>query len=307
MTTDAQHLQDLEDRAEIARIFVDYARYLDGGDHAGYASLFAPDGALVAALGEAVGPDAIEAVLDEHLGPQVRGHLPPSIHVIHNHTAELDGDTATATTGWFYLTTDPDTVPTILQAGVYRDDLVRTDDGWKIERHDISRTFGRSPMDPAPDTRLDDLSRRVAAIEDREAIWRLFMTYKRHLDACDWKAYSELFTDDAVWVGNLGRVTGPAAIEQLLIDTMPVFDDETQWTHHVVANPEIAVDGDNATARSTWMFVTRTMRDTPVLEMFGHYVDELVRTDDGWRFSRREAYCDVPWISLEGISEIPRR
>ena len=34
-------VQELEDREAIRRIFVDYARYLDAGDHAGYASLFA--------------------------------------------------------------------------------------------------------------------------------------------------------------------------------------------------------------------------------------------------------------------------
>jgi hypothetical protein len=43
------------------------------------------------------------------------------------------------------------------------------------------------------------------------------------------------------------------------------------------------------------------LHDAPVLEMLGHYVDELVRTPAGWRFPRREAYSDVPYISLEGI------
>ena len=69
--TDTERLQVLEDREEIRQIFVDYAKYLDSGDHAGYASLFASDGVLVAQLGEAVGPAAIEAILDENLGPHV--------------------------------------------------------------------------------------------------------------------------------------------------------------------------------------------------------------------------------------------
>ena len=69
--TDSERLQVLEDREEIRQIFVDYAKYLDSGDHAGYASLFASDGVLVAQLGEAVGPAAIEAILDENLGPHV--------------------------------------------------------------------------------------------------------------------------------------------------------------------------------------------------------------------------------------------
>jgi hypothetical protein len=35
--------------------------------------------------------------------------------------------------------------------------------------------------------------------------------------------------------------------------------------------------------------------------MLGRYRDDLVRTSAGWRFARRVAYSDVPYISLEGI------
>ena len=44
--TDTDRLRLLEDREQIRQIFVDYAKYLDSGDHAGYASLFADDGVL---------------------------------------------------------------------------------------------------------------------------------------------------------------------------------------------------------------------------------------------------------------------
>ena len=70
--TDTDRLRELEDREQIRKIFIDYAKYLDSGDHAGYAGLFSDDGVLVAQLGEAVGPAAIQEVLDKNLGPQVR-------------------------------------------------------------------------------------------------------------------------------------------------------------------------------------------------------------------------------------------
>jgi ketosteroid isomerase-like protein len=299
--SDEDRLQLLEDREEIRQIFVDYARYLDAGDHAGYASLFARDGVLAAQLGEAVGPAAIEAILDENLGPQVRGDLPPAIHVTANHDIHVAGDTATATVVWYYLTTDPDTVPTILQSGRYLDDLVRENGRWKIRRHEITRAMGRSPMSEPPATRLDDLAARVRVLEDKDAIWGLFIEYKRHLDARDFKAYATLFTDDAVWVGNLGLATGPAEIEDLLVRTMEVYESDRERTHHLVMNPVIEVHGDTATALSNWGYVTRSDTDAPVFEMLGHYVDELVRTPAGWRFHRREAYSDVPYISLDGI------
>lgn len=299
--TDDQRLRELEDRNEIRQIFVDYARCLDSGNHAGYAALFASDGVMVAQLGEAVGPAAIEATLDEHLGPAVRGHLPQAIHVMNNQQIDLHGDTATTTVIWFYLTTDPDGVPTVLQAGRYVDDLVREHGVWKIARHDISRIMGRSPMDAPPRTRFDELSERVQRLEDREAIWQLFMTYKAHLDQRDFAAYAALFTDDAEWIGNLGKVVGPQQIEQLLTETLEVWGSDRDRTHHLVLNPVIDVEGDTATATSNWGYVTRGDDDAPVLLMLGRYVDRLRRTPDGWRFSRRVAYSDVPYIDLTDV------
>jgi ketosteroid isomerase-like protein len=299
--TDATRLQQLEDREEIRQIFIDYAKYLDSGNHAGYASLFANDGVFVAPLGSAVGPAEIRAVLDANLDPQVRGLLPAAIHVMNNQHIDLGGDVATTVVVWFYLTTDPDGVPTVLQSGRYTDDLVRENGRWKIKRHDITRVMGRSPMDPPPATGLSALAARLQVLEDKEAIWDLFMEYKRHLDARDFKAYASLFTDDAVWGGNLGKAVGPKEIEDLLVRTLEVYESDRERTYHLVMNPVIVVNGDTAKSKSNWGFVTRSDIDGPVFQMLGRYSDELRRTPDGWRFSRRIAYSDIPYISLEGI------
>jgi 3-phenylpropionate/cinnamic acid dioxygenase small subunit len=152
--TDAERLQLLEDREEIRQIFVDYARYLDSGNHAGYASLFASDGVLSAHLGES-------------LGPHATGHLPEAIHVMSNHDIDIEGDEATAVVVWYYLTSDVHTEATILQGGRYRDDLVRENGRWKIKRHQISRAMGRSPMSDPPPNRLDALEARIEALENR--------------------------------------------------------------------------------------------------------------------------------------------
>jgi uncharacterized protein (TIGR02246 family) len=294
-------VEELAAHEEIRRIFVEYARYLDAADHAGYASLFARDGVMAAQLGEAVGPAAIKAALDQALSPEVRATFPSAVHVMNNQSIDVDGDTATTEVLWFYLTTDADGVPMVLQAGRYVDDLVKEDGRWKLKRHDISRLFGRSPTAAPPQTRLDRLEARIQVVEDREAIWRLFQQYKAHLDQRDFKAYAALFTDDAVWVGNLGKATGPAEIEALLVRTMDVYASDRERTYHLVMNEQIDVDGDTATAWSNWGYVTRAEGDAPRFEMLGHYVDDLLRTPDGWRFQRREAYSDIPYISLDGI------
>jgi hypothetical protein len=69
-----------------------------------------------------------------------------------------------------------------------------------------------------------------------------------------------------------------------------------------MTNPVIDVDGDRARAYSNWGYITRGEDDSPVFEMHGHYVDQLVRTSRGWRFARREAYSDIPYVPIEGGS-----
>jgi 3-phenylpropionate/cinnamic acid dioxygenase small subunit len=144
-----------------------------------------------------------------------------------------------------------------------------------------------------------ELERRLRRLEDIQGVWQLFMDYRRHLDARDFRAYSLLFTEDGEWLGGLGSARGPAEIEALLERTLEVYPDDSTRTYHLVANPEIDVQGDRATAYSTWCFITRGERDEPVLSLVGHYRDELVRVGDAWRFRRRIAYTDVPYRPLE--------
>jgi len=149
------------------------------------------------------------------------------------------------------------------------------------------------------DTTHDDLLAealaRLQRLEDIDAIWRLCQEYRRHLDERNFAAYSRLFVDDGVWIGNLGSATGPAEIEQLLIRTLERHEDPAVRHLHLVDNPVIEVDGDRATAESTWVYISRDFSDNPVLSLIGHYKDVIVRTGEGWRFQRREAYLDFPF------------
>ena len=74
--------------------------------------------------------------------------------------------------------------------------------------------------DATIEAELAELRSRLARLEDIQAIWRLFMEYRNHLDRRDFAAYAQLFTEDGEWLGNLGRARGPAEIEQLLIRTL---------------------------------------------------------------------------------------
>jgi uncharacterized protein (TIGR02246 family) len=142
--------------------------------------------------------------------------------------------------------------------------------------------------------RLAELEARVQRLEDREEIHALFMRYREYLDEKDFSGYAELFADDGEFVAAMASAKGRAAIEELVdgmrgsLLTAVVGDDL-----HIVVNPEIAVDGDRATARSTWIYVVRGDDGGPSLCKVGHYEDELVREGGRWRFARRFAPMDM--------------
>jgi hypothetical protein len=85
----------------------------------------------------------------------------------------------------------------------------------------------------------------------------------------------------------------------MLERTLQVYPDDSARTLHLVANQVIDVDGDRASAESTWCYVTRDDADNPVLELVGHYRDRLARVEGGWLFVRREAYRDMPYFALD--------
>jgi len=60
------------------------------------------------------------------------------------------------------------------------------------------------------------LEARVQHLEDLEEIRAVLTNYGRFLDARDFFSYSHLFAKDGEWIGGLGRVQGPAAIQAFM-------------------------------------------------------------------------------------------
>jgi len=136
---------------------------------------------------------------------------------------------------------------------------------------------------------------RVARLEDLAEIQRLFYDYRRHLDARDLHAYSRLFCEDGEWSGRTGSAVGPDAIQAMLeanLSPNPPAPGATSW--HIVSNPLIDLDGDRATASTTWALIRRGEGDAPALVLLGHYDDVLERESGRWRFKRRRASIDIP-------------
>ena len=143
-------------------------------------------------------------------------------------------------------------------------------------------------LEPASDT----LAQRVQRLEDLMAIQQLFIDYGRYLDAGDFDAYAALFCDDGeVLLGPLGRAQGRAAIKQLMTRSLAGRQGSS---YHIISSPQIALDGDRATATVMWTVIARTAEGAAALTMVGHHSDVLRREGDGWRFVRRKGFVDLP-------------
>src|SRR4029077_16243013 len=103
---------------------------------------------------------------------------------------------------------------------------------------------------------------RIQRIEDRAEIEQLLLNYGRHLDARDFKAYSQLFAKDGVWQGGMGTGQGPAAIQAFMEKALPGANAAPNFC--VLSNFVIDVNGDSATAWSRWMFMVPGPNNTAV-------------------------------------------
>jgi uncharacterized protein (TIGR02246 family) len=144
----------------------------------------------------------------------------------------------------------------------------------------------KAPAKPA------SIEARLQRMEDIEEIRAVLTDYGRFLDARDFGSYSRLFAKDGEWVGGLGTVQGPAAIQAFM--EKAIAGPNTAHNYHLLSNFEIDVHGDTATAWSRWAFVVPGPDKKPVIAQGGRYDDTFVRENGHWKFKRRTASNDLP-------------
>jgi 3-phenylpropionate/cinnamic acid dioxygenase small subunit len=139
-------LQRLEDILEIQRLLVDYGVHLDARDLRAYSQLFCEDGEWTGSTGTAVGPEAIQAMLEANLpgNPPAPGET--TWHLMANPIVDVDGDRATARVMWVLLRRDAGDRPGIPVTGHYDDVLSREHGRWRFKRRESSVDAGR-PID----------------------------------------------------------------------------------------------------------------------------------------------------------------
>lgn len=134
-------LEELSDKQEITEVLYRYATALDTRDRELLREVFLDDALFVigAGVGDFQGVDAIADIVIEFLGG-----LESSQHILTNPVVELEGDRARSTCylhAQHYMPDQRTGGNTLEIGGTYHDDLVRTADGWRIERRHLEVTW----------------------------------------------------------------------------------------------------------------------------------------------------------------------
>ena len=130
----AARVQVLEDREAIRALILAYGQAHDHRDYRTFADLFASNGEWVGGLGTAKGPQAIFELMDKTIGHKPLPNGSGTYHVMTNDQIKIDGDRATATTKWIYLTANDDNSPKLTYLGHYDDEFIRENGHWKFLR-----------------------------------------------------------------------------------------------------------------------------------------------------------------------------
>jgi 3-phenylpropionate/cinnamic acid dioxygenase small subunit len=132
----AARLDVLEAREEIRALIMAYGQAHDNRDYRTFSSLFASNGEWVGGLGSAKGPQAIFELMDRTIGHNPQPNGSGTYHVMTNDQIKIDGDRASATTKWLYVTPGENNTPTLVFLGRYVDEFIRENGEWKFLRRE---------------------------------------------------------------------------------------------------------------------------------------------------------------------------
>ncbi len=124
---------------------------------------------------------------------------------------------------------------------------------------------------------------------DRQAIVDLTIAYCWTIDTKDFENLRNIFLPDATALLGDERI-GIESIITRISGALGLLD----ASQHIIANHQIAIDGDEATNRCYLhaQHVRRAAEGGPNYIVAGRYHDHMVRTADGWRIRRREIHVD---------------
>jgi hypothetical protein len=143
----AKRVQILEDREEIRSLILAYGAAHDNRDYRTFSELFATQGEWVGGLGSAKGPQAIFELMDGSIGHNPQPGGSGTYHLMTNEQIRIDGDLASATTKWLYVTPGEDRAPRSVYLGRYEDRFIRENGVWKFLHREAPVDIPRNDLD----------------------------------------------------------------------------------------------------------------------------------------------------------------
>jgi len=125
----------------------------------------------------------------------------------------------------------------------------------------------------------------VTRLLDFQDIQRALSIYVVAVDTRELSLFDQCFVPDAqIILGGVGELT-PASYREM---AGPALGHLSATQHHL-GLPLIDLDGDKAHARCYFIaqHVRNDLAPNPFLMIGGWYTDDLVRTEQGWRITRR--------------------
>jgi len=129
----------------------------------------------------------------------------------------------------------------------------------------------------------------IQELSDRLEIDDLLTRYATGVDRKDWDLWESCFTPDAVidYTAFGGIRGGVEEVREWLEKTMVMFP----MSQHMILNKEIELGGDTATSRAGFYNPMALPLDDGENRLLffegGYYLDELVRTEAGWKIQQR--------------------
>lgn len=123
--------------------------------------------------------------------------------------------------------------------------------------------------------------------QDYAEIEQLYAQYNWAIDSGDAEGYASTFTEDGVF----NNFTGHDELAGFIATWMKDMNGGTRkhW------NSNLRITGDGKTAKGkVYLLLIDTAVQPPGIIASASYNDELVKTSDGWRFSKRGTTSDRP-------------
>ena len=131
---------------------------------------------------------------------------------------------------------------------------------------------------------LEDLEKRIRALEDVEQIKKLHQKYIDLMDNLKYEEVLDLFTEDAsIEVRNLGIKKGRNELRKIYIDVLAKNRGSERFDGHIAVQPDITVTGDQA--KGTWLIYMLFSRPD-IQWVQGRNECEYIKKNGEWKIKK---------------------